>query len=329
MQGQIKILGQTTVMLFAAALLSFGNTQMPVQQQPGSMPPPGAVNYVEGQVSLEGQQLTPQSVKSTIIQPGQAIDTGNGYAEILLTPGAFLRIGHDSEVRLESGGLANTKLDVVRGSAMIEAAEFVKGTDMEVTVSGATATIQKNGLYDFSATGQYVRVLDGKLKIVQGSQETTLSKGDQVLLASDKPLKKRDFDQKSAKADSLYVWSAVRSNTEAQANVNEASEIATYGGWYGPGWYWDPFWGSYAFLPGYGFIGSPFGWGFYSPAYVYAAPLYWGRYGWRGNYAYAHGYHGTPSGFHGMSGAHAVGGMHAMGGGFGGGGFHGGGGGRR
>ncbi len=356
MRGQLKTVGPTITVLFAAAALSFAQNQgpssaqnqMPVQQQSERMPPPGALNYVEGQVSLEGEQLTPQSVKSTVIQPGQAIDTQQGYAEILLSPGAFLRVGTNSEVRLVSAGLADTKLDVVRGSAMIEAAQLVKGTSLQISINGVTAAVQKNGLYDFNTQAQTIRVLDGKLKVIGTSGESTLSKGDQILLASETPLKKRDFDKKRAEADPLYVWSKVRSDNEAQANVNIASNIAEYGGWNGAGWYWDPFWSSYAFLPGAGFIGGPFGFGFYSPAYVYASPYYfggYGRYGYArygyGNRAFAagrgypgHAYRGGFNGAHATGGVHAAGrfsggGFHGGGGGFhgGGGGFHGGGGG--
>ncbi|MBV8807880.1 MAG: hypothetical protein JO033_04325 [Acidobacteriaceae bacterium] len=78
-----------------------------------------------------------------------------------------------------------------------------------------------------------------------------------------------------------------------------------YGGWYGPGWYWDPFWSGYAFLPASGFVYSPFGWGFYSPGFVYAAPLHYGFYGHR-YYGQVHGVrgavHGYAGGFHGGGG---------------------------
>jgi len=254
------------------------------------------------------------------------IDTGQGYAEVLLTPGAFLRIGNNSEIRLISSGLIDTKVALVHGSAMVEAADVVKGSLIEVSTSNATTQIERKGLYSFDANQQSVRVLDGKARVIAGPTSTTLKKGDQVLLTSDNPLKKRDFDVKRAQTDQLYVWSKVRSQDEAQANVSAASEIASNGGWYGPGWYWDAGWDSYAFLPGYGILGSPFGWAYYSPGFVYAAPV-WGR-------GYFHG-RGYPNrvyagrGFHGgMNGVHATGGMH---GGMGGmhTGAHGGGGGHR
>ena len=42
-------------------------------------------------------------------------------------------------------------------------------------------------------------------------------------------------------------------------------------GWYGAGWYWDPCFGAYTFIPGDGIFYSPFGWGFYPPFAVYGS----------------------------------------------------------
>jgi hypothetical protein len=51
------------------------------------------------------------------------------------------------------------------------------------------------------------------------------------------------------------------------------------GGWYAPGWDWDPYFSCYTFIPGDGIFYSPFGWGFYSPFFVGYAPFgYYGRY---------------------------------------------------
>ncbi len=350
MKGQWRTGWQAVAMLLATA--AFGAAQVNAPPPRSTMPAPGTVNYVEGQVSIDGQDLNPGSVGSTVLAPNEAIDTGQGYAEILLTPGAFLRIGHNSEVRLITAGLADSKLAVVHGSAMLEAAQFIKGTSVSVSVNGATAQIEKKGLYDFDANQQAVKVMDGKATVFENDRQTTLKKGDEVLLASNKPLKKRDFDLKAERTDPLYVWSNVRSADESAANLNAANRVADYGGWYGAGWYWDPYWASYAFVPGDGLLYSPFGWGFYSPGFAYAAP-YYGYYGggfigrgygghhWAGGHwnhgTSARAFHGSgfqggafhSGAFHGgMSGFHAAGGFH--GGGFhgGGGGFHGGGRGR-
>ena len=92
------------------------------------MASPGAVNYVEGQATLDGEPLTAQSVGSTVARPNQVIDTTNGYVEVLLTPGSFLRIGHNSEVRLASASLSGVTLQVNKGSALVEVADLVEGS---------------------------------------------------------------------------------------------------------------------------------------------------------------------------------------------------------
>lgn len=260
---------------------------------------PGTINYIEGQVMLNGQPLSPGAAGYTVAQANQTLQTQAGFVEVLLTPGAFLRIGHNSEVVLQSLGLANLQLQVVHGSAMIEVADLVKGTTMQITMNGATTEVEKRGLYEFDANQQLVRVLDGRAKVLRTSQVKILDKGDQVVLTSEK-LKSHGFDKQVAEADPLFVWSRARSQAEAQANVAVASNVAVYGGWYGPGWYWDPFWAEYAFLPGAGLLYSPFGWGFYSPGFVYAAPFYHGFYGGLyGHVGVSAAVHGYAGGFHG------------------------------
>jgi hypothetical protein len=288
---------------------------------------PGTINYVEGQVMLNGRLLDPKAAGYTVAQPNQTIQTQAGFVEVLLTPGAFLRIGHNSEVVMQSLGLAKVQLQVLQGSAMIEAADLVKGTIMQVNMGGATTQIEKKGLYEFDANQQLVRVLDGKAKVLRASSVKTIGKGDQIAL-TDPKLKSHGFDKQVAEADPLYVWSKVRSEAQAQANAEVANNLAVYGGWYGPGWYWDPYWAGYAFLPGSGLLYSPFGWGFYSPGFVYTVPLHRGFHG-----HYARGYHGhvgglsagvrgyrgfrgnprvhSNSGFHGGAGFHRGGGSHA------------------
>jgi hypothetical protein len=48
---------------------------------------PGTLNYVEGQVSINGQVVTWLSVGSSQLKEGQVVETANGKAERLLTPG--------------------------------------------------------------------------------------------------------------------------------------------------------------------------------------------------------------------------------------------------
>ncbi len=73
---------------------------------------PGTVNYVEGQVSVEGRQIKPKSIGQTTLEAGQYIATSSGKAEVLLTPGVFLRLGNDTSVKMIS-----PRFDTYRDSA--------------------------------------------------------------------------------------------------------------------------------------------------------------------------------------------------------------------
>ena len=98
---------------------------------------PGTLNYVEGQVAVAGQTVTSQSVGSVQMQPNQVLETGQGRAELLLTPGVFLRVGDNSAVRLISPGLADTRVEVLRGQAIVEVAELFRDNNLSVTMNGA------------------------------------------------------------------------------------------------------------------------------------------------------------------------------------------------
>src|SRR3569833_4600137 len=52
---------------------------------------PGTLNYVEGRVTLDGRPVAAGT--SVLVQPGQTLATADGFVEVLLTPGAFLRVG--------------------------------------------------------------------------------------------------------------------------------------------------------------------------------------------------------------------------------------------
>jgi len=282
---------------------------------------PGTLNYVEGQVAVAGQTVTPQSVGSVQVQPNQVLETGQGRAEILLTPGVFLRVGDNSAVRLVSPGLADTRVEVLRGQAVVEVAELFKDNNLWVNMTGASTRLEKEGLYAFNAASGLVQVFDGQATVEQGDRHLDLKKGHQFAMGGE--WKAAHFDPKSQAAQGpLYAWSNLRSEYEAQASMQSARTIFVGGGgyWDGPGWYWNPYWATYGFIPGDGIWYSPFGWPFYSP-WAYGYGFGFGGYGrgfvaWRG--------HGHVGGAAIASGGHFAGSGARLGGGFSGRGFAGG-----
>jgi hypothetical protein len=283
---------------------------------------PGTVNYVEGQVSVAGQPVTPRSAVQ--MEPNQVLETGQGRAEVLLTPGVFLRVGDNSAVRLVSPRLANTSVEVLRGQAIVEVTELFKDDNISVAMNGASTRLDKQGLYAFNANTQQVQVFDGKATVEQNGRTKELGKEHELALAN---WKVKHFDAKAQEAqDPLYAWSKLRSEYEAEASMQSAQNVFTAGWpyWYGAGWYWNPYWDMYGFLPGDGIWFSPFGYPFYSPWVV-------GYYGGFGGYGfgygrgyYGHGFGGRGFGARGFTGHGHIAGNAIGRGGFGGGHFGGG-----
>src|ERR1700733_5647546 len=289
-----------------AILLSLATMCAPVALAQTANPAvPGTVNYVEGSASIEGRMLNQRSVGSAQLEPGQVLETANGRAEVLLTPGVFLRVGENSAGRMVSSDLLNTRVEVDRGRADIEVDEIHPRNNIEVTEAGANTRLLKNGFYAFDADKHTVRVFKGEAELIETGdvQKQLKLKGDrQVELAGSEVVKSVSFDRDKAE-DSLYSWSSLRSQYLAEANINLASQYAGYGG-LAPGWYWNAgFWG-YTWLPGDGLLWSPFGWGFSSPRYIYyGGPVFYGGRGYVGR------------GYAQSSGEGSGGGVHAMGGG--------------
>jgi len=226
---------------------------------------PGTLNYIEGQVTIGDQTLDSKSVGSVELQSGQSLVTGKGKAEVLLTPGVFLRVGDNSSVKMISPDLTDTQIGVDKGHAMIEVAEIHPENDIRVSTDGTTTRLLKTGLYDFDQARDQLRVFDGKAEVENGTHHETVKGGREVALAEDSPLKAQKFDKKSYEEGDLYRWSGLRSSYLAEANVDAARIYVANGwgpwgpGWWGAGWYWSPWFSAYTFIPGDGIFYSPFG----------------------------------------------------------------------
>src|SRR5438067_325823 len=94
---------------------------------------PGVINYIEGKVQFDDKPVTSSAVGRTFLNANDTLTTTDGKAEVLLTPGVFLRLGPDSTIRMVSPSLTDTRVEVVEGPAMVEVNELSKDTSIQVT----------------------------------------------------------------------------------------------------------------------------------------------------------------------------------------------------
>jgi len=278
MNEQLRLLktpARTVAALFAAALLAAAQ---------GGIARPGTINYTEGQVSLDGKDLSTAPLGKTQVAAGQVLETNDGRAEMLLLPGAYVRLGHESAVRMVMPSITDTRIELLKGKALVEVDAIAKENHLEVADHGTRTLLEKKGIYQFGADQPGLRVYDGKAAVTVADRTIDVGKGKELLFTADTRLKPRSFDRHQT--DQLYAWSKVRSGYLAEANLSSAQMVVVDnpGWWGGTGWYWNPWYSTWAFLPGDGFLYSPFGYGFYSPAYWYYNPplYYYGGRPWRG-----------------------------------------------
>jgi len=262
---------------------------------------PGSINYVEGQASIDTQALDPNSVGSVELREHQSLTTQDGKVEILLTPGVFLRVANKSSVRMISGDVSNVTIALDKGRAIVEVLTLHKFNTFSISGAvipargeynirinqddGSTKLLQ-NGVYEFDADRNQVRVLSPALVTTRISQADVythgqvvrLKQGQAITLDTGGKLQARNISTRSY-ADDFYRWCGARSRYLSEATIDVARNYVQYGaGWYGSGWYWDRWFDVYTFVPAEGIFNSPFGWRFESPIVVYRSPFFYGDY---------------------------------------------------
>src|SRR5581483_12433636 len=72
----------------------------------------GLVHFFDGSVFLDDQRLEQKTGKFDQINNGSELRTQDGRAEVLLTPGTFLRLGANSSIRMLSNKLEDTRVEL-------------------------------------------------------------------------------------------------------------------------------------------------------------------------------------------------------------------------
>src|ERR1051326_8125729 len=210
----------------------------------------GFVNYVEGQTNVQlHQQVT----------AGATVDTGTqGHAELLLTPGSFLRVGSDSKVIFDSVELNRIAIHLISGNALVEVTEIDKHASIRVTAGSLPTIIASRGMYRFSPGA--VSVIEGKIRIAGAHKSAT--KGHQITSTADGYTASTFVTTSN---DDLDDWSRNRSAALANANAMAYKDSSTltlssvsyypYSGIYSnrSSWLYSSLLGGFTFIPRAGY----------------------------------------------------------------------------
>lgn len=249
----------------------------------------GLIHYVEGQVYVGDQLVDTKFGVFPEVKENQQLKTEEGRAEVLLTPGVFLRLGEDSSFRMITNRLIDTRLEFQSGSAVVEAEDLAKDNSVTVVYKDATVHPVKRGVYRLDASAGELKVFDGEAEVSAGDQKVNVKEGHAILLDT---LAVSKFDKTTT--DALNRWSERRASYVSMANVGAANTLRSslFNGntSFMGGWYWNSNFAMYSFVPGLGgMFYSPYGFPYFSPFDVdmaFMPGFYYSPYG----YGYGYGY---------------------------------------
>lgn len=244
----------------------------------------GSVNYVEGGVTV----IRPNGkgglvLKRDQIEIGDRVSTAaDGRLEVLLNPGSYLRLGGDSTFDFRTTSLDDLQVNLVSGSAMLE---VFATNEFKVTVftPQGNVVIAESGVYriDIARDGATtLAVTEGEAEI--GTPPTLVREGRTANISTGNVAVTK-FDR--GERDELAEWSRTRAKGLAKmvSSLRNQEMRDTLMGSFNRGrwslfdrmfgvWVFNPYLGSYCFLP-YGWNwSSPYGFGFGPGIYWYNLP---------------------------------------------------------
>ncbi|MEI9976848.1 MAG: hypothetical protein WDO73_35240 [Ignavibacteriota bacterium] len=252
----------------------------------------GVVHFFEGAVSVAGRPLESHFGKFTTIPEGAELRTGQGRAEVLLTPGVILRVGENSAIRMASTALADTRVELVAGSAVVESAELTTGTSATLAYKNWSVHQEHQGSYRVDADPPRLQVRAGSVEVVANGEQVPVmvAQGMELPLtevlaptatAPEPPDSLNDWAE--GRSQSISADNAIAADIQDPANISGTplgtdaftyfpmlgypslnSSLSSYPGLYGstPGTLYQPGFNS-LYLPGYTYrplyLGLPFG----------------------------------------------------------------------
>jgi len=228
----------------------------------------GLIHYVEGRVLLDGKPVEVKITNFPEVKENMELRTEDGRAEVLLNPGVFLRLAENSAVRMVANKLSDTKVEFLSGSALIESSRELAQKENFVTIlyKGSAAHLRKSGIYRFDSDPAQFRVYSGEAEVESGSNVLIVRTGK--LVSFDGLVAVEKFNPKDG--DELSRWSERRAEYVSMANVSAAKYVSNSGtGWNSSGWYFNPYFGMFTYIPMNGMFNSPYGYSYFSPWTVY------------------------------------------------------------
>jgi len=198
----------------------------------------GIVHFFEGAVYLGDQPLQVHPGKFESVPQGGELRTEDGRAEVLLTPGVIVRIGERSAIRMVANALSDTRVELLRGSVILDASEPNSGKAVTLIYKTWSVRFLEQGSYRIDSSPPRLWVLQGKAKVSTDSNKDAPAVGqgmDLPLAAVLVPERSTDPPRDAistwaeGRQQSISADNAIAANIQDPGSMNAATADADAG----------------------------------------------------------------------------------------------------
>jgi hypothetical protein len=148
---------------------------LPVHSQSVISTHSGVIHFFEGAVFLGDRPLESHLGRFQSMPQGAELRTADGRAEVLLTPGVFLRIGERSAIRMVANDLADTQVELQTGSAIVDSGDPNPGTSVTLIYKDWRVHILQKGVYRINSDPPCMWVRQGQAEVFSGASDEPVS----------------------------------------------------------------------------------------------------------------------------------------------------------
>jgi hypothetical protein len=189
----------------------------------------GVVHFFEGAVYLSDRPLESHFGKYTSIPEGGELRTERGRAEVLLTPGVFLRVGENAAIRIIANALSDTRVELLAGSAIVDALDPTAGTAVTVIYKSWKMHPVRKGVFRLDCDPARLLVREGDVEVSTAGDTpgVSVTQGMELPLAAVLVPEKATNESRDAfgdwangRAESIAADNAIASNIQDPASMS-------------------------------------------------------------------------------------------------------------
>ncbi|MGA8030313.1 MAG: hypothetical protein WB992_24480 [Bryobacteraceae bacterium] len=182
----------------------------------------GVIHFSEGAVFVNDQPLDQKYGTFPNIKEGSTLRTEQGRAEVLLTPGVFLRIDENSSIRMAANALNDTRVEFLRGAVIVDSVDAPAQIPVTTIYKDDQVRFLKPGIYRLdSEPAPLVQAYSGEAEVTQDGKASKLDTSHLYFFAAGMETQKFD----DGTDDAFYAWAKDRGEAIASQNQVAAQTL--------------------------------------------------------------------------------------------------------